>query len=109
MVDNSQQGKTSTISKFLAVLSLLSPQGGNLCCVYSTSLDRAQEVTRAAKKYLYYYANDPKVKSMFKELGLGTVVFTTDNERTYTLKSLTADVSNTVQARPKNPGIATLF
>lgn len=100
-ITNRQQGKTSTLAKFLAVLSLLSPHGGTLCCVYSTSLDRAQEVTRAAKKYLYYYQTDPGVQAIFKEYELGPVVFTTDNERTYSIKSLFNDVTNTVQARPK--------
>lgn len=40
-VTNRQQGKTTTMAKFLAALSIASPRGGNLVFVYSTSLDRA--------------------------------------------------------------------
>jgi len=53
------QGKTTTMSKFLACLLLCSPVGGNLVFVYSTSLDRAQEVLRAAKVYIDWIVTDP--------------------------------------------------
>lgn len=48
-VTNRQQGKTSTLSKFVAVLSLLSIHGGSLACVYSTSRNRAEELVNAGK------------------------------------------------------------
>ena len=47
------------MSKFLAALLLMSPVGGNLVFVYSTSLDRAQEVLRAAKVYIDWIVTDP--------------------------------------------------
>ena len=53
-ITNRQQGKTSTLSKFLAALAISSPCGGTLACVYSTSLDRAQELTKATKQYIYW-------------------------------------------------------
>ena len=53
------QGKTTTMSKFLATLLLMSPVGGNLVFLYSTSLDRAQEVLRAAKVIIDWVLTDP--------------------------------------------------
>jgi hypothetical protein len=47
------------MSKFLAARLLMSPVGGNLVFVYSTSLDRAQEVLRAAKVYIDWIVTDP--------------------------------------------------
>ncbi len=45
-ITNRQQGKTTTLSKFIAALAVGSVAGGNLCFVYSTGLDRAQEVVK---------------------------------------------------------------
>ena len=45
-ITNRQQGKTTTLSKFIAALAIGSIAGGNLCFVYSTGLDRAQEVVK---------------------------------------------------------------
>ena len=102
-VTNRQQGKTSTLAKFLATLSLLSPIGGNLVCVYSTSLDRAQELCRAAKKYIYWAMHDEKCKSFFKSLEFTPPNLVQDNERAYAVRSQYEGVVNTVIARPKNP------
>ena len=101
-VTNRQQGKTSTLAKFLAVLSMLSPTGGTLMCVYSTSLDRAQELTRAAKKYIYWLGSDEKAKAFLETIGVQPPILTKDNERSYTVIS-EYGVRNTVNSRPKNP------
>ena len=45
---NRQQGKTTTLSKFIAALAIGSIAGGNMLFVYSTGLDRAQEVVSAS-------------------------------------------------------------
>lgn len=101
-VTNRQQGKTSTLAKFLAVLSLLSPTGGNLVCVYSTSLDRAQELCRAAKKYIYWAIHDKGCQLFFESIGFVIPSLVQDNERAYAVRSQYNTV-NTVIARPKNP------
>lgn len=101
-ITNRQQGKTSTLAKFLAVLSILSPAGGNLMCVYSTSLDRAQELTRAAKKYIYWLGSDEKAVAFLNNIDVTPPQMTQDNERAYTVMSQYG-VRNTVLARPKNP------
>ena len=49
-ITNRQQGKTSTLGKFIAALAIHSPVGGDLCNVYATSLDRANELTKAARQ-----------------------------------------------------------
>lgn len=51
-VTNRQQGKTTTLARFLAAISIASPVGGLLCTVYSTSLERSQELVKAAKEYI---------------------------------------------------------
>ena len=98
-ITNRQQGKTTTLSKFVAALSILSPVGGNLLCVYSTNLDRAQELTRAAKKYIYWLS---ECDAELADINVKLPVFTVDNERVYSISGENG-VVNTVIARPKNP------
>ena len=58
-ITNRQQGKTSTLGKFIAALAIHSPVGGDLCNVYATSLDRANELTKAAKQYIEWIPSQP--------------------------------------------------
>lgn len=102
-ITNRQQGKTSTLAKFLAAMSFMSPCGGNLFCVYSTNLDRAQEVTRAAKKYLYWIISEDEVAIKIRQLGLKVPTMKQDNERVYAVTGQYDTVINTIIARPKNP------
>lgn len=89
-VTNRQQGKTSTLSKFLAALTVLSPATGSLVCIYSTTLFRAVEVLRGAKRYVYWlqstHADAPKV--------------ITDNEFTLEVETVYGN-AHVVKARPK--------
>jgi hypothetical protein len=90
-VTNRQQGKTSTLSKFLACLVVLSPATGSLVCVYSTTLFRAVEVVRGAKRYVHWlinanHADAPKI--------------ITDNEYTLEVKTVYGN-THVVKARPK--------
>ena len=101
-ITNRQQGKTSTLAKFLAAMSFMSPAGGNLFCVYSTNLDRAQELTRAAKKYLYWLTSDKPIQTQLTLLGVRIPIMTQDNERAYTVTGQYESVVNTVIARPKS-------
>lgn len=93
-VTNRQQGKTTTVSKFIAALMLASPVGGNLVFIYSTSLDRAQEVLRAAKQYIYYIVTTdrPKMSDQYK--------IHRDNERMISIFN-GVNAINTCVARPK--------
>lgn len=89
-ITNRQQGKTTTVGKFLACISLTGIVTGLLATVYSTSLDRAQELVKAAKQYLYWYnQRHPGVK------------FVRDTDRMYTLLNL-AGCQVEIAARPKN-------
>lgn len=89
-VTNRQQGKTSTLAKFLACLTVLSPATGSLVCVYSTTLFRAVEVIRGAKRYVYWldktHADAPKI--------------ITDNEYTLEVKTVYNN-THVIKARPK--------
>jgi hypothetical protein len=90
-ITNRQQGKTSTLAKFLAALTVLSPHRGSLCCVYSTNYDRATELLKAAKMYL---DNMPAGHPLRP-----TVL--TNNERSITVRTVDGSV-HTVAARPRN-------
>lgn len=102
-ITNRQQGKTSTLSKFLAALSLLSVTGGSLVCVYSTSRDRAQELVSAAKQYLYWVLKDPKVASQLNVIGIEPPSILVDNFSGYSVKcAINPAIVNRVSARPKS-------
>lgn len=90
-ITNRQQGKTSTLSKFLAALMILSPHQGSLCCIYSTNYDRATELLKGAKMYLDHMPDGHALKP--------TIV--TNNERTITLTTVD-NATHTVSARPRN-------
>jgi hypothetical protein len=54
-ITNRQQGKTTTIGKFIALLAASSVYGGLLATIYATGLDRAVELVKATKQYLHWY------------------------------------------------------
>jgi len=87
-VTNRQQGKTTTIGRFLALLAVTSDAGGLLATVYSTSLDRAQELVKSTKQFLYWH----------QQTG-GNIKFVRDCERSFVLRNAYTD--NEVAARPK--------
>ena len=92
-ITNRQQGKTTTLGKFIAALAVHSSVGGHLCNVYSTSLDRANELSKAAKKYVRWVGDNSKRYAGVKII--------TDNSTTFVVDNGIAE--NKVVARPKNP------
>lgn len=102
-VTNRQQGKTTNLSKFNAALILLSPVGGNVKYVYSTGLDRAQELCRDSKKYIRWIQGDEDVQERIFGLGMAIPKITTDNERMFITEcTIKSGVLNTLKARPMN-------
>lgn len=102
-VTNRQQGKTTNLAKFIAALSLLSPVGGNLMYIYSTGLDRSQELCRDSKKYMTWIQGDLDVQQRLGRLGIARPRIETNNERMYTIEcGIAPGIVNTVKARPKN-------
>lgn len=102
-VTNRQQGKTTNLAKFISCLSLLSPVGGNLMYIYSTGLDRSQELCRDAKKYITWIQGDEDIQARLGMLGIAKPVIETNNERMYTIEcGIMKGIINTVKARPKN-------
>lgn len=95
-ITNRQQGKTTSLAKFLACLSVAATRGGNLVGIYSTSLDRAQEVMRAAKAMIFWLLKGSKLS----DLGYSGVSMLRDNEHAYVVRA--GAVDNRVAARPKN-------
>ena len=91
-ITNRQQGKTTTLSKFLAALMVLAPVSGSLCCIYSTNYDRATELLKGAKMYL---------SNMGTKHPLNPEVVS-NNERSMTLRTVDG-YTHTVSARPRNP------
>ena len=93
-VTNRQQGKTSTLGKFIGALAIFSPVGGDLCNVYATSLDRANELTKAAKQYVRWVRLQP---------GWSHVQIVKNNNTTFVVSKNDGTPDNIVVARPKNP------
>ena len=91
-VTNRQQGKTTTLGKFMACLMVASPEGGDLANVYATSLDRANELTKQARQYVYYL----KEQDGYRHLKI-----LKQNANTFILSNGLA--TNTMVSRPKNP------
>ena len=90
-ITNRQQGKTSTLSRFLAALTILSPVQGSLVCVYSTNLDRATELLKGAKMYIMNMSKTSDV----------AVEIVQNNERSLTVRTA-AGATHTVNARPRS-------
>lgn len=102
-VTNRQQGKTTNLAKFNAALILLSPVGGNVKFVYSTGLDRAQELCRESKKYIQWIRGDDDVMDRCAALGMSVPRITTDNERMFITEcTIAPGIFNTLKARPMN-------
>ena len=88
-VTNRQQGKTTTLAKFVAALVVLAPVNGSLVCIYSTNLSRSTEVLKLAKQYINFLGEDGPVIRI-------------NNDRS--LEVLTKDgYVHTATARPRNP------
>ena len=86
-ITNRQQGKTTTLARFLAALSILAPVQGSLCCIYSTNLDRACELLKATKAFINF---------------IGNVDIIINNTASLTIRTVDG-FSHTVAARPKTP------
>lgn len=95
-ITNRQQGKTSTLGKFIAALAIYSPRGGLVATIYSTGLDRAVELVKAAKAYIHWMKADADGPAPHKG-----VVFARDNERSFTLRTAEGAL-NEIAARPRN-------
>ena len=98
-ITNRQQGKTTTLGKFLAAISLAAVTGGATClaCVYSTKLERAGELLAAARQYLYWMQTPEGAHPEWSD-----IVFERDNEKQFAV-SVNGGPAQTVFARPKNP------
>ena len=92
---NRQQGKTSTLGRFIAALAICSPKGGLLATVYSTSLDRSIELVKAAKAYINWMLTPAGHNPDY------TFKYIANNQRWFELDNGVA--VNVVQARPKKP------
>ena len=90
-ITNRQQGKTSTLSRFLAALTILSPAEGSLVCVYSTNLDRATELLKGAKMYIMHLKSSSDV----------AVEIVQNNERSMTVRTK-GGALHSVAARPRS-------
>jgi hypothetical protein len=97
-ITNRQQGKTTTLARFVAAMALASPVGGLLFTVYSTSLDRSVELVKAAKAYIYWVQSEESGRIE----GFSDCKLMRDNERMFAVLN-SSKVTNNIVARPKNP------
>lgn len=96
-ITNRQQGKTTTVGRFLAAISLACLESGTcLACVYSTKLERAGELLMAAKQYLWWMQAEGKHPEW------SNITFERDNANMFAV-SVNGGPAHTVYARPKNP------
>lgn len=96
-VTNRQQGKTTTLGKFIAAITLAAKlPGGILCCVYSTKLDRAAELLKAAKEYLHWMQAEG-AHDEWRDIR-----FERDNATSFEV-GCNGKPAQQVLARPKNP------
>ena len=97
VITNRQNGKTTMQSIMIAALSIMSPTGGDLICVYSLSLHRAQEITTSAKGYIIWFMDEHI--SIFKQMGLPIPRILTNNITTYKVVSAYKN-TNLIKACP---------
>ena len=95
-ITNRQNGKTSTIGRFIAALAIASPVGGMLCTIYSTSLDRSVELKKSAMTYLHWMTT----KGRHHEWPLLKLVMC--NFTTFAVQNGDGSPINSVIARPKS-------
>lgn len=96
-VTNRQNGKTSTIGRFIAALAISSPVGGSLATIYSTSLDRAVELKKSALAYIQW------MTGIGRNDEWGNLKIHLSNYTTFAIQQGADGAINTVVARPKNP------
>ena len=97
-ITNRQQGKTTTIAKFIAALALVSKPAAMLITVYSTKQDRAGELVNAAKRYYHWMQTDAGRHPKWPSISLRR-----DNERGFEIAISPTAAASGVFARPKNP------
>ena len=95
-VTNRQQGKTSTLGKFIAALAIASPVGGLVATIYSTSLDRSVELAKAAKQYVHWLRGPGRHPEFSADLKMFR-----ENERSFVVEN-SYGARNEIAARPRN-------
>lgn len=100
-VTHRQAGKTTTLSKFLAVMSLMSIKGGPLLYVYSTAQHRSIELIDGARRYIDEARS--KHADALAAIGITIGPYRSNNNQMYSIESCMAPGTfNIVRARPKN-------
>lgn len=101
-ITNRQNGKTTTLAKFLAAMAIMSPAGGPLIYVYSTTRDRAMELVDGAKRYINWILNETSITESVRAIGLVPSNYIVNNTIGFTINSfMEPSVQNTIKARPK--------
>jgi phage terminase large subunit-like protein len=101
-ITNRQQGKTTTLAKFLAAMAMISPMGGPLIYVYSTTRDRAVELVDGAKRYINWILNNKENVDLLTSWGLQVKTYTANNTIGFALPSFIDNrIINNIKARPK--------
>jgi len=97
-----QNGKTTTLARFLAAMAIMSPIGGPLIYVYSTTRDRAIELIDGAKRYIDDIRDKPERKLKLASFGVKLGIYEKNNSIGFSIRSaLNPTAVNTIKARPK--------
>lgn len=97
-ITNRQQGKTTSIGKFVAALALTAPPCKTLACLYSTKLERAAELVAAAKEYL-----DWMMTPAGRHPGWPALQLSKNNHTGFAVRTAPGLPASEILARPKNP------
>lgn len=101
-ITNRQNGKTTTLSKFLAAMAIMGVSGGPLMYVYSTNRDRAVELVEGAKRYINEAKDNPELKKKFQQIGVNIHPYDVNNTVGFAMRSSSDEsVINVIKARPK--------
>lgn len=98
-ITNRQQGKTTTMARLLAVLSLASPVGGSLLGCYSTKYERAAELVLDARRYVEWLQSPAGAHPDWPP---GSIVFEKCTQQMYSVRTpyTPAGSPNEVKSRP---------
>lgn len=101
-ITNRQNGKTTTLARFLAAMAVMSVAGGPLIYVYSTNRDRAIELINGAKRLINEVENNKEFRKKFESIGVKIGKYESNNNTGFSIRSAADNtVVNTIRARPK--------
>lgn len=107
VVEGSRQGgKTLVLSRFWAIMALMSPIGGQLINQHHINHEKASEILEVSANILRWARDSPDVMEKLKCFGVNEITFVREREQRFAILSqaagLTRRTVNSVHARSSN-------